>query len=55
MSFYQQGRNDATNDQRFDQGIQMALNRVLADPDSSSARKSRRPVSSPARSIASAI
>jgi hypothetical protein len=29
MSFYQQGRNDGS----FDQGIEMALNRILADPE----------------------
>ena len=29
MSFYQQGRNDG----RFDNGIEMALQRILADPE----------------------
>jgi hypothetical protein len=33
MGFYQQGRNSAASDQKFDQGIQMALNRILADPE----------------------
>ena len=33
MSFYQQGRNTPDNNGSFDQGIEMALNRILADPE----------------------
>jgi mono/diheme cytochrome c family protein len=33
MSFYQQGRNTSDNNGSFDQGIEMALNRILADPE----------------------